>query len=359
MINSTSKFSSSYHPQSNGLVERTNRSVLNILKTFISSTQSQWHKYLPSAVHQLNVTQQATIGRSSFEMLFGRQARTVDSREFATDVTELPKTLKEQLADIIKQQEHAFDMAQKNALHAMKNMKYYYDKRSNNIRPQEGDIVFLRVPRLALPDDKLKLSAKYHGPYWVVRYKSHTTVKLKDPSTGTFLKRFYNICRLKIVTPFKDCQLDSEKYQELVPNYEISENSDLEDEPPHPDADCEEQDKDGDESDQEGDEAETVYDSFYPEGQVQEPSIVTSEVDLTPRALIEGNPEIITFAESAFSPDNELRLLAKFSNGKHKWLNLEQLNIPAQQMYYSLNMKPHKVKYNLRNRLVNERDSEN
>ncbi|GFU94883.1 retrovirus-related Pol polyprotein from transposon 412 [Trichonephila clavipes] len=63
------------HPQSDGMVERFNRTILNNLSLLVCSNQQDWDRKLPffllayrSAVHE-------TIGYSPFQMLFGRDLR--------------------------------------------------------------------------------------------------------------------------------------------------------------------------------------------------------------------------------------------------------------------------------------------
>ncbi|KII63264.1 Transposon Tf2-6 polyprotein [Thelohanellus kitauei] len=60
----------SYHPQGNGLVERTNRSIINILRK-ISETQ-EWHKILQIVLYCYNTAIHSSIKVSPYQALFGR-----------------------------------------------------------------------------------------------------------------------------------------------------------------------------------------------------------------------------------------------------------------------------------------------
>ena len=65
--------STSYHPQTNGLVERQNRTLVNMLRVYCSRYMTDWDKYLPQVVGAYNSTQHSTRGISPFMMLTGRE----------------------------------------------------------------------------------------------------------------------------------------------------------------------------------------------------------------------------------------------------------------------------------------------
>ncbi|KRX34225.1 Gag-Pol polyprotein [Trichinella murrelli] len=66
--------SSPYHPHANGLVERTNRTLLNTLaKLCHESKDRSWDQLLPLATVAYNSAVHETTGQSPFCMLFGKQ----------------------------------------------------------------------------------------------------------------------------------------------------------------------------------------------------------------------------------------------------------------------------------------------
>ena len=65
--------STTYHPQTNGLVERQNKTLVNMLRVYCSRYMTDWDKYLPQVVGAYNSTQHSTTGISPFMMLTGRE----------------------------------------------------------------------------------------------------------------------------------------------------------------------------------------------------------------------------------------------------------------------------------------------
>uniref|UniRef100_A0A5S6R5R5 Integrase catalytic domain-containing protein n=1 Tax=Trichuris muris TaxID=70415 RepID=A0A5S6R5R5_TRIMR len=61
-----------YHPQGDGPVERTNRTILQILRT-LAEKDSQWDELLPAAALSYNTSQHTSTGFTPYEMMFGRQ----------------------------------------------------------------------------------------------------------------------------------------------------------------------------------------------------------------------------------------------------------------------------------------------
>ena len=65
--------STTYHPQTNGLVERQYRTLVNMLRVYFSRYMTDWDKYLPQVVGAYNSTQHSTTGISPFMIMTGRE----------------------------------------------------------------------------------------------------------------------------------------------------------------------------------------------------------------------------------------------------------------------------------------------
>ena len=64
-----------YHPESNGLVERMNRTLLQMLRTVGENQKKKWHLSLNKVIHAYNCTRQDTTNFAPYYLMFGRHPR--------------------------------------------------------------------------------------------------------------------------------------------------------------------------------------------------------------------------------------------------------------------------------------------
>lgn len=62
-----------YHPQTDGLVERFNKTLIGMLKKFVSDTGKDWDKWLPFLLFAYREVPQSSTGFSPFDLIYGHQ----------------------------------------------------------------------------------------------------------------------------------------------------------------------------------------------------------------------------------------------------------------------------------------------
>ena len=79
-------YTTAYHPQTDGSMERFNGTLAQTLSMFVSTNQKYWDEHDPQVLFAYRVSQNATTGESPFYLLYGREPR------LPMDVSLLPPT---------------------------------------------------------------------------------------------------------------------------------------------------------------------------------------------------------------------------------------------------------------------------
>lgn len=66
------RISTAYHPQTNGLVERFNKTVQSIILTTCSEQQDDWDENIEEILFSYRTMVQSTMKKTPFEIMFGR-----------------------------------------------------------------------------------------------------------------------------------------------------------------------------------------------------------------------------------------------------------------------------------------------
>ena len=66
------RFSTTYHPETNGLTENRNKEIGKLLR-LLGNKQKEWDEVLPSALWALRTTKNSVTNHSSFELVYGRE----------------------------------------------------------------------------------------------------------------------------------------------------------------------------------------------------------------------------------------------------------------------------------------------
>lgn len=66
-----------FHPQADGRSERTNRTVVQILRTFTAKRQGKWLESLAAVEFAINNALNVSTGKSPFELIFNRSTSSI------------------------------------------------------------------------------------------------------------------------------------------------------------------------------------------------------------------------------------------------------------------------------------------
>jgi transposase InsO family protein len=168
-----------YHPETNGLNERTNSTIVAYLRAFAEGDLEHWWRYLGAATYAYNTAFQSSTRATPYFLMFGRDP--VDSIDLLFDSVCPPKAHDVNLADWVAKIANARHYAQQHLAATQAEMVARVNKNrraANEI--EEGALVYYK-PRMPY---KAKLSAYGLGIYRVLNRKGNF-VKLVDTDSNT------------------------------------------------------------------------------------------------------------------------------------------------------------------------------
>ena len=156
----------SYHPQSDGQVERYNKSISDIVRRLVKRT-NEWDTVLGFSVCAYNATIHESTGFTPNRLWYGRELRYT----FGSIVPDPQDPEERTYCDYVKglqdKQRLAFDVARMALKKSAMNMKKQYDKKLNQIHYKAGERCLLKDHTKAKKGSK-KFKPKYQGPYWIL-----------------------------------------------------------------------------------------------------------------------------------------------------------------------------------------------
>jgi transposase InsO family protein len=142
-----------YHPQGNGMCERFNRTLLNMLGTLPSDKKSNWKDSVGTVVHAYNCTKHDSTGFTPFELMFGRPARLpIDIQYNISPATSKHDSYNDYIQELRTSLDHAFQLASNESKSTADTQKQYYDKKVRGAILHPGDVVLVRKTALNVWD---------------------------------------------------------------------------------------------------------------------------------------------------------------------------------------------------------------
>lgn len=160
----THRKTTAYHPQTNGLTERLNKTLADMMSMYIDVDHKNWDEILPYVTFAYNTARQETTRVTPFSLVYGREVTTLldamlphECGDHETGAEEFTQRAEEarQLARLRIQAQQNYDAR-------------HYNLRHRPVTYNVGDQVWVWTPirRRGLSE---KLLRRYFGPYTVLR----------------------------------------------------------------------------------------------------------------------------------------------------------------------------------------------
>ena len=224
------------HPRSDGMVERSNRTIKEMLAKYINKKQDDWDLYLDYMVMSYNATPHDSTNITPYRMVFGEEMRmpldivagSLNKLDRDEDDDEIDYRNEHfYVAKIRQELETTHEIARENLQKSAIRQKEYYDRNVKDIKYCTGDLVRRWQPQ-TMKGTKRKLARNWTGPWVVVERLTDVLFKIKHSKNSPVvvihadnLKPYYGKNSIDWCKPQKTT-LDGE-----LPNIEYFKNMEI------------------------------------------------------------------------------------------------------------------------------------
>ena len=186
LLNINLKMSSANHPECDGQSEKTNRTTIEILRSFVNTKNTNWAEVIPLVEIAINNTKSATTGLTPYFINYGFHPNFTALNDNSPFKTNAPA-----VESYFKSIQAATELAKQNIKNAQLNQKHYADQKRRPHQFKVGDKVFINAAHFRLQSGVQKLNPLNLGPFEIIRAKGQNTFALKLPSNWRVNNAFH------------------------------------------------------------------------------------------------------------------------------------------------------------------------
>ena len=186
------RFSSAYHPQTQGMVERMNSVVSQTLRCLIHSLENErdWKRLLPTVELSINSLPNRSTGYSPFYLNYGFHPVAPVQLLDTSTVSKV-----ESVNNFVDRIQQVWLKAKQNIQKAQIQQQRYYDARHKPESFEEGSYVLLSTQNLRMKGTPSKLRRRFAGPFKIIQRVGNQAYKLQLPDSW----RIHNVFHVSLL----------------------------------------------------------------------------------------------------------------------------------------------------------------
>jgi transposase InsO family protein len=210
-----------YHPQSDGMIERYNRTLNSSIAMMVKKNQKDWDLKLPFAMFAYRSSVHGMIKQTPYYMCFGHEVKLPIDVMFGSpeedqhEVSEFTSKLRHDLETVVQD-------ARENMATQHRIQKRLYDQRAYGTIYEVGNFVWFYNPRRK-KGITTKFACNWTGPYMVVKRLSDTVYRIQRNRAAKPKVVHYD--RLK---RYRGDKAQAWEPVNIVPNVDVNDDVDTE-----------------------------------------------------------------------------------------------------------------------------------
>lgn len=186
-----------YHPQTDGLVERFNKTLKSMLKRVVQRDGKDWDCLLPALLFAIREVPQASTGFSPFELVYGRRPRGL--LDFVKEEWESEPSQHKSVLEYVSQMQErirtVLPLVKEHLQKAQEAQRRVYNRAAKIRNFQVGDRVAVLIPTV-----ESKFLARWQGPFEVVEKVGEVNYKIHQPGK----RKPYQIYHVNLLKPWTE-----------------------------------------------------------------------------------------------------------------------------------------------------------
>ena len=171
------------HPESDGMVERYNRTLKTQLSLFVAEHQKDWDKYVPLLLMAYRTAVHASTHFTPARLMMGREIRTPIDLVYERPDPEIVDSYTSYVQELQENMQVTHEFARKYLQQSFESMRKRYDVDSSASVFSEGDQVWLYNPRKK-KGRSVKLMRPWEGPYVVIKRLNDLVYRIQRGRSG-------------------------------------------------------------------------------------------------------------------------------------------------------------------------------